>query len=80
MPTVQRLKGYRVGFFAADLDEPAHVHVKKEKREAKFWIDPFVRLARNKGFRPHELNEIDKLLNENRDGLLEVWNEYYTKR
>ncbi len=58
----------------ADGDEPAHVHVKRERMEAKFWLVPFVRLAKNKGFRPHDLNVIERLLTENRDELLETWN------
>jgi hypothetical protein len=77
MPTVLRLKGYRVSFFVADADEPAHVHVSREKMEAKFWLAPFVRLAKNKGFRPHDLNVIERLLAEHQDELLETWNAYF---
>ena len=29
MPTILRIKGYRIGFFSADGDEPPHVHVDK---------------------------------------------------
>jgi len=45
----------------ADLCEPLHIHVMKEKAIAKFWFDP-VRLALNKGFRDHELREISDLV------------------
>jgi hypothetical protein len=77
MPTSLRLKGYRISFFAADSEEPVHVHVKRERKEAKFWIDPTVRLARNKGFRPHELNEIERILVANHGRLMETWNDYF---
>jgi len=77
MPTVLRLKGFRFSFFVADRDEPAHVHVTREANEAKYWLIPFVRLAKNKGFRPHDLEVIERLLNENRDVLLETWNAYF---
>lgn len=77
MPTVIRVKGYRIGFFAADGDEPAHVHVKCGSKEAKYWLESFVRMAKNKGFRPHELNEIERILVRNRTLLLEVWNAYF---
>lgn len=61
MPTVFREKGYRFFFVMADLSEPLHIHVMKEKAIAKFWFDP-VRLASNKGFRDHELREIAGLI------------------
>jgi hypothetical protein len=45
MPTVLRIKGYRIGFFSADGDEPPHVHVAKSGNIAKFWLGP-VQLAK----------------------------------
>ena len=74
MPTILRLYGYRIGFYSAEPDEPAHVHVVKAGSEAKFWLDP-VRLARNKGFREADLEQILELLESNRETLLKAWNE-----
>src|SRR2546429_8113072 len=54
MPTVLRIQGYRVGFFSADWDEPAHVHVTKSGNTAKVWVNP-VQLAFNAGYRRDEL-------------------------
>ena len=79
MPTVLRIRSYSVGFYAADRDEPEHVHVRQERREAKYWLVPFLRLARNKGFRPHELTEIEKILNQNLSSILETWNAYFRR-
>ncbi len=76
MPTVLRIKGYRIGFFSADGDEPPHVHVDKERSQAKFWLQP-VQLAKNKGFRRDELNEIHDILSEHQQELLNAWNEYF---
>ncbi|MFQ5674960.1 MAG: DUF4160 domain-containing protein [bacterium] len=39
MPVILRIKGYRFWFYQADLDEPPHVHVAKEGKEAKYWVD-----------------------------------------
>ena len=47
MPTVLRIGPYRFGFYASDRNEPSHVHVKRERKEAKFWIDPVVELEWN---------------------------------
>jgi hypothetical protein len=76
MPTALRIKGYRIGFFSADLNEPPHVHVTKEDRIAKFWLQP-VRLVKNRGFARHELNEIDAILAQHEQELLIKWHEYF---
>lgn len=51
MPTVLRLGPYRFFFYAGDRDEPPHVHVKRDNRLAKFWLDP-AKLERSGGFEP----------------------------
>jgi len=76
MPTVLRQNGYRIGFFSADGDEPAHVHVSKASAQAKFWLQP-VGLSDNLGFRRHELREIETILTENQTNLLQAWHEYF---
>jgi len=38
MPTVLRSGPYR--FYAGDRDEPKHVHVERDEKTAKFWLDP----------------------------------------
>ena len=72
-PTILREGPYRVYFVSHDLKEPPHVHVDRDNLSAKFWLDP-VALARNVGFAPHELREIDRLLREHEWQLMETWN------
>jgi hypothetical protein len=79
MPVVLRVKGYRFWFYEADLDEPPHVHVGKEGKEAKYWLDP-IGLVRSRGFRQHELYELDRILSEYRNDILEAWEKEQTKR
>ena len=43
---------------------------------AKFWLDP-VALERAGGFKRAELNTIAKLVHEQRETLLEKWNEFF---
>jgi hypothetical protein len=76
MPTILRIGPYRIFFVSLDFPEPPHVHVQREKMAAKFWLDP-LSLERSGGFRPHELTDIAKILEEHRDFLLERWNEYF---
>ena len=76
MPTVLRTGPYRIFFYAGDRGEPPHVHVERDDMTAKFWLHP-VRLARSTGFRPHELNRIRKLIDENSRTLRSAWDEYF---
>jgi hypothetical protein len=79
MPVVLRVKGYRFWFYEADLDEPPHVHIGKEDREAKFWLGP-VRVARAGRFKPVDLGEIERIINDNLSFLLSAWEKEQSKR
>jgi hypothetical protein len=46
------------------------------RSQAKFWLDP-VSLAFNRGFAAHELNRVEARVNENRETLIEAWNEFF---
>ena len=76
MPTVLRIGPYRFFFYAGDRDEPEHVHVERDDRVAKFWLDP-VRLQRSGGFDSSELNRIQRLVEDKREDLIRSWNEYF---
>jgi hypothetical protein len=79
MPVVLRIRGFRFSFYEADLDEPPHVHVKHGNSEAKFWLVS-IALARSRGFRDHELNEILEIIEEYRPAILQAWNMEQAKR
>ena len=72
MPTILRSGPYRVYFFSHEPNEPPHVHVDRDDRSAKFWLQP-VALARNFGFPPRELCSIRVLIEENKKSLLKGW-------
>lgn len=79
MPIVLREKGYKFLFYGADRSEPPHVHVKHNGADAKFWLEPFVRVAGHKGFRPHQLAEAEKIVMKHRDYLLEAWHAFFQR-
>ena len=56
--------------------ESPHVHVKREKMVAKFWLNPVV-LQKAGGFSRTELNRIATLVIENQALLLERWYEFF---
>jgi len=58
----------------ADIVEPPHVHVGKGGNEAKFWLKP-VKIAREGRFRPVDLREIERIIEDNLDFLLKSWEE-----
>lgn len=63
-------------FYSHEPNEPPHVHVDRDDRSAKFWLEP-VELAGNLGFGPVELRRISRLVAENRRLLLEKWYERF---
>jgi hypothetical protein len=76
MPTVLRVGPYRFFFYASDREEPAHVHIEREDKVAKFWLDP-IRLQESGGFSRQEIGRIHTVMNEHQDSLREAWNEYF---
>jgi hypothetical protein len=76
MPTVLRLGPYRFFFYAGDRDEPPHVHVERDDKIAKFWLDP-IRLQRSGGFSRTEVSQIQKLVSSRQTVLLEQWDAYF---
>lgn len=75
-PTILRLGPYRFFFYASDGGEPRHIHVERNEKVAKFWLDP-VRLQSSGGFSRLELRRISGMINENIDTLTEAWNGYF---
>lgn len=76
MPTVARIGPYRFFFFSNEGTEPRHIHVQRDRSLAKFWLEP-VTLASSVGFRAHELRELERLVTENRERLVEAWDEFF---
>ncbi len=76
MPTVLRVGPYRVFFYSADRGEPAHVHVERETKQAKFWLDP-VRFHESRGFNRPEISRLKELVERNEIRLLEAWHEFF---
>ena len=76
MPTIHGIPGpYRVFFYSFDCQEPRHVHVRRERKTCKFWLDP-IALASNDGFSPHELKDIRRLAELYYQQITEAWDEH----
>lgn len=76
--TGERIGPYEFRFYSRGEEQEApHIHVRCDRVDAKFWLEPDVRLTRSGRFRLHELNEIARLVEENRQVFLDEWNEYF---
>ena len=49
------------------------MHVERDNRVAKFWLDP-VRLQRTGGLTRQEIRRIERIIEENQALLMEEWN------
>jgi hypothetical protein len=76
MPTILRDGPYAFLYYALDGGEPPHIHVRRDRDEAKFWLQP-TRLARNRGFSQAELNRIERLVVQHEQTLLLSWRDYF---
>jgi len=76
MPTVLRIGPHRFYFWSHELNEPPHIHIDRDGCTAKFWLEP-VALAKNIGFRAHELRLIETLVNQHQADFLEAWNGHF---
>jgi len=68
MPVIFREKGYEFSFVMFDLSEPIHVHIRSGAK-----------IAWKRGYRPHELNEIERIIRDRETLIREVWQREGTK-
>ncbi len=76
MPTIWKEGPYRFFFYSGDRDEPAHVHIERDDKVAKFWLEP-IRLHSSGGFSRAEILRIQAIVQERAADLLEAWNAYF---
>lgn len=78
MPTILRIGPYRFFFYSGDRDEPLHVHVERDDKIAKFWLEP-IRLHTSGGFSRTEIRRIQELVRLHVEELKEAWNAYFNR-
>ena len=61
MPILLRIGPYRFLCYSKDRAEPPHVHCVRERKMAKFWLDP-VRFENNVGFAAVELRKVARII------------------
>ena len=79
MPAVFRYKGFRFFFYSNEGSprEPVHVHVRGEGGEAKFWLEPAVKVASSFDLDARTLRELVGVLEQHTDLIQGKWLEYF---
>jgi hypothetical protein len=75
-PTVLRVGGFRFFFFSREEARP-HVHVVSANGEAKFWLQPEIRLAKNYHYSRKQLRDIAAIIGEHQVELIRAWREHF---
>jgi hypothetical protein len=78
MPTIFIFLGFRFSFFSND-HLPIHIHVSKSGATATFDVLPDIVLVQNDGFKKSELKIIEGIIEENKEIIIERWNEFFKK-
>jgi hypothetical protein len=63
-------------FYRNEMGEPPHIHIQCGRKLEKFWLQP-VGLASSARYAAHELRALHRLVDENRDHLMEAWHGYF---
>jgi len=58
--------GFEFKIYSREEDR-SHIHVLKDRNKAKFWLEPAIELAENKGFKEFELSKIENIIKENEE-------------
>ena len=77
MPTII-IGGYIFRFYLSDRFEPAHVHVLRDRKVAKVWLNP-VTLAYNHGYTRGEITRILALVREHVAQFQKAWDDYFSR-
>lgn len=79
MPELFRFYGYSFFFYSREHD-PIHVHVEGNGCAARFcWNGEKFELISNKGVKPNDLKRITKVVEDNQDIIIKLWNLYFGK-
>ena len=78
-PVFKRERGYTFKIFSNE-EERMHIHVMRDDKEAKVWLEPRVELADNDGFAKHEITDIIKIVKTYADDLRVQYQRHIGKR
>ncbi|OAO00580.1 hypothetical protein A8B75_18170 [Sphingomonadales bacterium EhC05] len=80
MPKIFEWQGYRFYFYSNEGNprEPVHVHVRKARDTAKFWIRPEISVAYNRGFSSNVLSRLIAVIEGRGDEIERQWHDFFS--
>jgi hypothetical protein len=82
MPLIFSFFGLRFAFYSND-HLPIHIHVVRGKgasdESAVFQVSPEIKLVENHGLKPAELKMAEIVIEENKEMIIEKWNDFFKK-
>jgi hypothetical protein len=75
MPTVLNIDGYRFFFFSNE-HIPEHIHIEKGDMYARIELES-LKVTDSYNANSKELKKMIQIIKQNKDKLLESWNEYF---
>jgi hypothetical protein len=75
-PSVFQYRGFRFFFFSKE-ETRMHIHVGTAEGEAKFWLEPRVELALNRGVRAADLKIIKEQINARKNEIIDAWKRHF---
>ncbi len=80
MPVIFRERGFRFHFYSFEGNprEPIHVHVARAGGDAKIWLAPVVRVARNRGMTATELHWAIDVAIMRRQEIEDAWYNFFS--
>ena len=79
MPTIFDERGLKFFFYSSEGDplEPVHVHVRRGREQAKFWVGDAVELAYNRGLSRRDLAAALLIVRARQREIQEAWDEHF---
>lgn len=75
-PTVVREGSYRLFFFSRE-ELRMHVHVAHPDGEAKFWLEPTIRLAVRFGLTDHQVKHAECIVRSHEREIRDAWRKRF---
>jgi hypothetical protein len=79
VPVVFRDGGFRFFFYSNEGDplEPVHVHVMRDRNEAKFWLYPTPSVAYNRGYSDRVVANLLRTVEDRRHEIEGAWHDHF---
>ena len=80
MPKLFEHNGWKFFFYSREGMplEPPHIHIRKDRSEAKIWLSPIVKVATDRRIDPRTLKMLLAIVEDHRDEFEERWHEFFS--